>query len=82
MVETALGYYINPILSILVGVILLPRAAARRCSGSASGSPALAVVVLTIDYGRLPWIALVLAVSFATYGVIKKQVERPARWRP
>ena len=48
------------------------------CSGSASGWPPWLYVVLTIDYGRLPWIALVLAISFATYGVIKKQVNAGA----
>jgi chloramphenicol-sensitive protein RarD len=73
VVETSLGYYINPILSILVGVILLRERLApmQWISVALAG---LAVIVLTVDYGRLPWIALVLAVSFATYGVIKKQV--------
>ena len=73
VVETSLGYYINPILSILVGVILL-RERLAPLQWVSVGLAGLAVVVLTIDYGRLPWIALVLAASFATYGVIKKQV--------
>ena len=73
VVETSLGYYINPILSILVGVIFL-RERLAPLQWVSVGLAAAAVVVLTIDYGRLPWIALVLAVSFATYGVIKKQV--------
>ena len=73
VVETSLGYYINPILSILVGVIFL-RERLAPLQWVSVGLAALAVVVLTIDYGRLPWIALVLAASFATYGVIKKQV--------
>jgi chloramphenicol-sensitive protein RarD len=73
VVETALGYYINPILSILLGVVVLN----ERLAGvqwAAVGLAALAVVVLTFDYGRPPWIALTLAVSFATYGFLKKKV--------
>ena len=67
------GYYINPILSILVGVILL-RERLAPLQWASVGLAAAAVVVLTIDYGRLPWIALTLAASFATYGLLKKQV--------
>ena len=73
VVETSLGYYINPILSILVGVIFL-RERLVPLQWVSVALAGLAVVVLTVDYGRLPWIALVLATSFATYGVIKKQV--------
>jgi chloramphenicol-sensitive protein RarD len=73
VVETSLGYYINPILSILVGVIFL-RERLAPLQWVSVGMAGLAVIVLTVDYGRLPWIALVLAASFATYGVIKKQV--------
>jgi chloramphenicol-sensitive protein RarD len=73
VVETSLGYYINPILSILVGVIALHERMSRLQWVSVAMA-AVAVVVLTLDYGRLPWIALVLAASFATYGVMKKQV--------
>jgi len=73
VVETSLGYYINPILSILVGVVFL-RERLAPLQWVSVGLAALAVLVLTFDYGRLPWIALVLAATFATYGVIKKQV--------
>ena len=73
VVETSLGYYINPILSILVGVILL-RERLVPVQWVSVGLAAAAVVVLTIDYGRLPWIALTLATSFATYGLLKKRV--------
>lgn len=73
VVETALGYYINPILSILLGVVLLGERLGRL-QWAAVGLAALAVVVLTIDYGHPPWIALTLAVSFATYGFLKKKV--------
>jgi chloramphenicol-sensitive protein RarD len=73
VVETSLGYYINPILSIVIGVVFL-RERLAPLQWVSVGLAGLAVVVLTVDYGRLPWIALVLATSFATYGVIKKQV--------
>ena len=73
VVETSLGYYINPILSILVGVLFLHERLAP-VQWVSVGLAGLAVVVLTVDYGRLPWIALVLATSFATYGLLKKQV--------
>ncbi|MEV0594280.1 EamA family transporter RarD [Nonomuraea cavernae] len=71
VVETALGYFINPLVSVLFGVVLL-RERLRPLQWTAVGFGALAVVVLTIDYGRLPWIALTLAVSFGVYGLIKK----------
>jgi len=77
VLETALGYYINPILSILVGVALL-RERLAAIQWVSVGLAAAAVVVLTIDYGELPWIALVLAASFATYGVMKNQLNAGA----
>jgi len=77
VVETALGYYINPILSILLGVVLLGERLARL-QWVAVGLAVLAVLVLTLDYGRPPWIALTLAVSFATYGFLKKKVNAGA----
>jgi chloramphenicol-sensitive protein RarD len=77
VVETSLGYYINPILSILVGVIFL-RERMHALQWICVGLAALAVVILTFDYGRLPWIALTLATSFATYGVLKKQLNAGA----
>jgi chloramphenicol-sensitive protein RarD len=73
VVETALGYYINPILSILLGVVVL-RERLSPLQWVSVGLAAAAVAVLTIDYGTLPWIALVLAVSFATYGFIKNRL--------
>ena len=73
VVETSLGYYINPILSILVGVLLLGERLATLQWVSV-GLAALAVVVLTVEHGRLPWVSLVLATSFATYGLLKKQI--------
>lgn len=72
VVETSLGYFINPLFTVLLGVVVL-RERLRRLQWVAVGIGALAVAILTVDYGRLPWIALVLAVSFGTYGLIKKQ---------
>jgi chloramphenicol-sensitive protein RarD len=77
VVETSLGYYINPILSILVGVIFLGERM-QLIQWACVALAAVAVVVLTIDYGRLPWIALTLAASFATYGVIKNRLRAGA----
>lgn len=71
--EVALGYYINPIVSILIGVIGL-RERLRKYQWIAVALAGLAVVVLTIEYGRPPWIALTLAVTFGTYGLMKNRV--------
>jgi chloramphenicol-sensitive protein RarD len=77
VVETALGYYINPLVSVLLGVGVL-RERMRPAQWAAVGVGALAVTVLTVDYGRPPWLALVLAVSFGGYGLVKKQLGLPA----
>ncbi|MDY0809875.1 EamA family transporter RarD [Kitasatospora purpeofusca] len=73
VVETSLGYFINPLVTIAFGVLVL-KERLRRAQWMAVGVGALAVVVLTVGYGRLPWIALTLALSFATYGLLKKKV--------
>jgi chloramphenicol-sensitive protein RarD len=73
VVETSLGYFINPLVTVVLGVALLGERM-RPWQWAALGLGALAVVVLTVDYGRPPWLALTLAVTFATYGLIKKQV--------
>ena len=71
IVETSLGYFINPLLSVLMGVIFL-----RERLRTFQWIPVLlafcGVLYLTITYGRPPWIALALAVSFGSYGLIKK----------
>ncbi|HEX6148240.1 EamA family transporter RarD [Nocardioides sp.] len=72
VVETSLGYFINPLVTVLMGVVVLGERL-RRLQWLAVGLAAVAVVVLTVDYGRPPWIALLLAFSFATYGLSKKQ---------
>ena len=73
VVETSLGYFINPLVTIAFGVLLL-RERLRTAQWTAVGIGALAVGVLTVGYGRLPWIALTLALSFAVYGLLKKKV--------
>jgi chloramphenicol-sensitive protein RarD len=72
-IETALGYFINPLVTILLAVIFLGEKLSRL-QWVATGFGALAVVVLSFDYGRLPWIALVLAVSFGIYGLAKNKL--------
>ena len=72
VVETSLGYFINPLVTVLMGVLLLGERLSRP-QWLAIGVGGLACLVLTVDYGRPPWIALVLAFSFGTYGLAKKQ---------
>ena len=71
--EAALGYYINPLLTVALGTLVLGERL-QRLQRVALGFGGAAVVVLTVAYGRLPWISLVLAASFAGYGYVKKQV--------
>jgi chloramphenicol-sensitive protein RarD len=73
VVEAALGYFINPIVLVFLGVIVL-RERLRPLQWAAVGISIVAVVVLTIAYGAFPWIALTLAFSFGLYGFVKKQV--------
>ena len=72
VVETSLGYFINPLVTVLMGVLVLGERL-RRLQWAAVGLAALAVAVLTVDYGRPPWVALLLAFSFGTYGLAKKK---------
>ncbi|UNS98381.1 EamA family transporter RarD [Streptomyces tubbatahanensis] len=74
VLESSLGYFINPLVSIAFGVLLL-RERLRVAQWVAVGIGTLAVVVMTVAYGRLPWISLCLAFSFATYGLIKKHIK-------
>lgn len=73
VVEAALGYFINPLVTVLLGVVIF-RERLRRAQIAALVLAATAVVVITVDYGKPPIVALVLAGSFATYGLIKKVV--------
>lgn len=74
VVEASLGYYINPLVIIAFGVLLL-KEKMRLGQWVAVGIATVGVAVLTIDYGRLPWIALALAISWGSYGVIKKVLD-------
>jgi chloramphenicol-sensitive protein RarD len=73
VVEASLGYFINPLVSVGLGVLLL-RERLRVGQWIAVGVAVIAVAVLTFSYGRPPWISLILACSFGVYGLIKKQV--------
>jgi chloramphenicol-sensitive protein RarD len=77
VVETSLGYFINPLVTVLLGVLVL-REHLRPVQWAAVGLGALSVLVLAVDYGHPPWIALTLAFSFGSYGLIKKHVGAPA----
>jgi chloramphenicol-sensitive protein RarD len=74
VVETSLGYFINPLVSVLLGVVGFSERL-RPLQWAAVGIAALAVAVLTVDYGRPPWIALSLALTFGLYGLMKKLVK-------
>ena len=71
IVEVSLGYFINPIISVVMGVIFL-RERLRPWQWLPVGMVVIGVLYLTISFGRLPWLALILAFSFGTYGLIKK----------
>lgn len=73
VVEAALGYYVNPLITVALGVAVLGERL-RRPQVVALGFGAVAVAVLTLAYGQVPWIALVLACSFGGYGFLKKSV--------
>lgn len=72
VVETSLGYYINPLVTVLLGVAVLGERL-RRWQWVAVGVGFAAVLVLAVELGRPPWVSLVLAFSFGTYGLLKKQ---------
>ena len=71
VVETSLGYFVNPIVTVLLGVVVLGERL-RPAQWTALGAAFVAVVVLTVENGSPPWIALILAFSFGTYGLLKK----------
>ncbi|MHA7268151.1 EamA family transporter RarD [Arthrobacter sp. HLT1-20] len=72
-IEASLGYFINPLVSVLIGVLVL-KEKLRPLQWTAVGVGFVAVVVLTFSYGKLPWIALVLAFSFGSYGFVKNRM--------
>ncbi len=71
LVETSLGYFIYPLLSVFIGVVLL-KERLRPFQWFSIGLAAAGVIYLTIAHGTLPWVALTLAISFAFYGLVKK----------
>lgn len=73
VIETSLGYFINPIVTVLLGVVVL-RERLRMTQWVALGIAAIACVVIAVGYGSFPWIALSLAFSFGLYGLVKKQI--------
>lgn len=73
IVDASMGYYINPLMSVLLGIFVLK----ERLNAMQYGAIALAaagVLVIALEYGKFPWIALTLAVSFALYGLFKKML--------
>ena len=73
LVETSLGYYINPLISVLLGIFFLKErlTAAQKLAFVIA---LVGVIILTISYGRFPWLAFALAISFAIYGLMKKTI--------
>lgn len=73
VIETALGYFLSPLLTVGIGVLLLGEHLSRA-KGAAIALVAVAIVVLTVSYGRLPWVALALGGSWSLYGLVKRRV--------
>ncbi|MCU1545154.1 MAG: RarD protein [Homoserinimonas sp.] len=73
ILETSLGYFINPIVTVILAVVVLHERL-RAVQWAAVGISAIAVVVLAVSYGSIPWISLGIAATFGLYGLIKKQV--------
>nr|WP_300150751.1 EamA family transporter RarD [Propionicimonas sp.] len=73
IVDAALGYFINPLFTVTLAVFVLHERL-RPAQWIAVGVGLAAVVVITVGYGQVPWVALSLAVSFGLYGLVKKQV--------
>ncbi|HJF33658.1 MAG TPA: EamA family transporter RarD, partial [Sporosarcina psychrophila] len=77
IVQTSLGYYINPLISVLLGIFFL-KEKLSRAQQVAFLLAATGVIILTVSYGKFPWLAFTLAVTFAVYGLIKKQIKLDA----
>ncbi|MBU0926932.1 MAG: EamA family transporter RarD [Spirochaetes bacterium] len=73
IIETSLGYYLNPLVSVALGGAVLKEKIDKGML-AACGIATIGIVILTVSLGRLPWVALTLAVTFASYGLIKKMV--------
>jgi len=77
VIEAALGYFITPLISVALGMTVFGERL-RPAQAAALGLGTVAVIVLSVYYGGFPWIALVLGVSFGTYGLLKKLADVPA----
>ncbi|CAI6083275.1 Protein RarD [Paenibacillus sp. JJ-100] len=77
VVETSLGYYLNPLLNVLLAVVFLQEKP-NRGQWLAVAIAAVAVLIIAIDYGRFPWISISLAASFGLYGLAKKKIKQDA----
>lgn len=74
VLEASLGYYINPLVNVLLGVVFL-RERLRRAQGVAVALAAVGVAILTAEVGRVPWVSLVLAGTFGVYGLLRKTMD-------
>jgi chloramphenicol-sensitive protein RarD len=74
IVDTSLGYYINPLLVVALGVFIF-KEKLNYWTGASLAIASIGVIIKTVQYGKIPWISLGLAVSFALYGAIKKSVK-------
>lgn len=74
IVETSLGYYVNPLVSVLLGVFFLKEKLTPAIK-AAFGLAAIGVIIMTVSYGTFPWLAFGMAFSFAFYGLIKKTIK-------
>ncbi len=73
VIEASLGYFINPLVTVLLGLFVL-RESLRPAQWVAVGIAGVAVVIIVVGYGAVPWIALTLALTFGFYGLVKKRI--------
>ncbi|MEO1785532.1 MAG: EamA family transporter RarD [Pseudomonadota bacterium] len=78
VMEASLGYYINPLVNVLIGFVFLSERL-RVAQWIAVGLAAIGVLIMTAAFGRFPWVSLVLCLTFAIYSLIRKQVQVDAR---
>lgn len=74
VVESALGYYIAPLLNVLFGIIIF-KESLRKLQWIAVSLGAISVLVITVEYQQFPWVALSLALSWGTYSLVKKKID-------
>ena len=78
VMEASLGYYINPLLNVLMGLVFF-RERLRKLQWLAVAIAAIGVAIMTFALGQFPWVALVLAITFAIYSVVRKQLQVDGR---